>query len=53
MKRMKLAAKTVYTCPMHPEVVSDTAGVCPKCNMRLEPKQQFHEVDSGDTTATS
>lgn len=29
---------TVYTCPMHPEVVSDTAGTCPKCGMALEPK---------------
>ncbi len=24
-----------YTCPMHPEVVSDSAGRCPKCNMFL------------------
>lgn len=24
-----------YTCPMHPEVVSDTSGVCPKCKMGL------------------
>jgi len=26
-----------YTCPMHPEVVSDTPGDCPKCGMSLEP----------------
>ncbi|MBI5265932.1 MAG: efflux RND transporter periplasmic adaptor subunit [candidate division Zixibacteria bacterium] len=25
-----------YTCPMHPEVISDTAGKCPKCGMFLE-----------------
>jgi len=25
-----------YTCPMHPEVVSDTPGKCPKCGMNLE-----------------
>ena len=30
--------KTVYTCPMHPEVVSDTAGKCPQCGMDLEVK---------------
>src|SRR4051812_31750871 len=28
---------TRYTCPMHPEVISDTAGACPKCGMALEP----------------
>ena len=25
-----------YTCPMHPEVVSDQPGDCPKCGMALE-----------------
>ncbi len=25
----------VYACPMHPDVVSDTAGRCPKCGMKL------------------
>ncbi|MAS95015.1 MAG: copper-translocating P-type ATPase [Verrucomicrobiales bacterium] len=28
---------TQYTCPMHPEVVSDEPGDCPKCGMTLEP----------------
>ncbi len=27
-----------YTCPMHPEVVRDGPGNCPKCGMDLEPK---------------
>jgi Cu+-exporting ATPase len=26
-----------YTCPMHPEVISDKPGPCPKCGMDLEP----------------
>ncbi|HMF54395.1 MAG TPA: heavy metal-binding domain-containing protein, partial [Edaphobacter sp.] len=26
-----------YTCPMHPEVVSERMGACPKCGMALEP----------------
>jgi len=32
------AARTVYTCPMHPEVVEDGPGSCPLCGMALEPK---------------
>ena len=26
-----------YTCPMHPEVIADAPGACPKCGMALEP----------------
>jgi Cu(I)/Ag(I) efflux system membrane fusion protein len=26
-----------YTCPMHPEVISDKPGKCPKCGMNLIP----------------
>ena len=32
-----LAGRRSYTCPMHPEVVSDKPGSCPKCGMTLEP----------------
>ncbi len=28
----------VYICPMHPEVVQDHPGNCPKCGMALEPR---------------
>lgn len=32
--------KTVYACPMDPEVTSDQPGKCPKCGMDLEIKNQ-------------
>ena len=28
---------TKYTCPMHPEIIRDKPGDCPKCGMALEP----------------
>jgi len=28
---------TLFTCPMHPEVLTDRPGDCPKCGMPLEP----------------
>jgi len=28
---------TLYTCPMHPEIVEDHPGDCPICGMALEP----------------
>ncbi len=30
-------AKQLYTCPMHPDVISDKPGQCPKCGMNLVP----------------
>ncbi|MEZ5626106.1 MAG: heavy metal-binding domain-containing protein [Rhodocyclaceae bacterium] len=37
-KTAKVAPKgTQYTCPMHPEIVRDAPGECPKCGMALEP----------------
>jgi len=27
-----------YTCPMHPQVLSDAPGACPICGMALEPR---------------
>jgi hypothetical protein len=38
--------KTVmYTCPMHPEVVQDHPGNCPKCGMTLVVKKDMQEKD--------
>ena len=31
--------KTIYTCPMHPEVLRNGPGKCPKCGMNLVPKE--------------
>ncbi|MDI1255975.1 MAG: heavy metal translocating P-type ATPase [Flavobacterium sp.] len=36
-------SKTQYTCPMHPEVISETLGSCPICGMDLVP------MDPSDT----
>ena len=35
-----------YTCPMHPEVLQDHPGNCPKCGMALEPLTIEVEEDS-------
>ncbi len=32
-----------YICPMHPEIVQDGPGTCPKCGMALEPIQPSAE----------
>ncbi len=34
-----------YTCPMHPEIVEDAPGSCPKCGMALEPVTASLEDD--------
>lgn len=31
--------KTMYTCPMHPEVIQDSPGSCPICGMDLVPME--------------
>ena len=38
---------TIFTCPMHPEVRLDHAGVCPKCGMTLEP--EMPTLDDGES----
>ena len=35
-EKPSVSAGAKYTCPMHPEIIRDEAGVCPKCGMALE-----------------
>jgi len=37
-----------YTCPMHPEVVRDGPGDCPKCGMALEPAEPGGDEDDAE-----
>ena len=37
--------KTIYTCPMHPEIQQDKPGSCPICGMRLVPKDGKKKKD--------
>lgn len=39
-------AETLYTCPMHPDYVSDHPGDCPVCGMRLVKKKGTSESAS-------
>ena len=40
--------KSIYTCPMHPEVQQDHPGNCPKCGMSLEPQVSTAGVGAED-----
>jgi len=42
-------AEIEYTCPMHPEVVQNEPGSCPKCGMFLEPRE--HQAEHHDHAA--
>jgi len=38
-KKTEVAKSVTYTCPMHPEVIKDKPGKCPKCGMKLVEKK--------------
>ncbi len=40
--------RTIYTCPMHPEIEQDTPGNCPICGMALEPKSVVTHSEEDD-----
>ncbi len=37
LKKVAAESHATYTCPMHPEIVQEGPGSCPKCGMALEP----------------
>ena len=44
-----VTAKTQYTCTMHPEIVRNKPGKCPKCGMTLVPmKKKMDKKEMGD-----
>ncbi|MBP2615527.1 CopA family copper-resistance protein [Chryseobacterium jejuense] len=40
----KTKSQTTYTCPMHPEIISDRPGKCPKCGMELVEKEDHQHT---------
>ena len=48
-----VSGKTIFTCPMHPEVQQDHPGYCPKCGMPLEPLTSTASTDEEENAELS
>jgi Cu(I)/Ag(I) efflux system membrane fusion protein len=46
MKDITMATAKGYTCPMHPQIKSETGGTCPICGMDLEKIKSAAEPNS-------
>lgn len=40
--------KQLYTCGMHPEIISDEPGLCPICEMQLVPIKKNNQKTTGE-----
>src|SRR3989344_4217038 len=49
-QRTHNSQETIYTCPMHPEVVKKEPGKCPGCGMDLIPQKKSADVHAGHDT---
>ncbi len=47
------AARAVYQCAMHPQVISDRPGPCPICGMPLQRVELQHGASGGATAAAA
>ncbi len=48
---MPVQQGALHTCPMHPEIVQEGPGDCPKCGMALEPMSITTEHDDSELRA--
>lgn len=56
VKKPEKYVRTVFTCPMHPEIRAAEKGKCPKCGMFLEPRVEAKNCGAplgGNTDAGS
>ena len=51
MEMPGVEGSVVYACPMHPDIVSDNPGRCPRCGMRLQPSLPAVATDDHNQTS--